>query len=190
MQFLIFLVNLIFGVAVTLLLVRLLLQKLGASWYNPITRFCLTVTNPVIKPLRRVIPGVAGFDLSIVALAWVLASIQACLLVLLHYQAAPQVIGVVCLAFLMLVAKLIYIYMAAIIILAISSWFTASRQMPLIELVDLLTYPLLSRIQQRLPMVGGIDFSPMLVLLILYIVSRFLLQPLLGHALRIALLGV
>lgn len=190
MQLLSFLVNLVFGAAVTLLLVRLLLQKHQASWYNPLTRFCLSVTNPVVKPLRRVIPGVGGFDLSIVVLAWIVACVQACLLIALQYRAVPQVIGVVAFAFLTLLVKLVYIYMGAIIILAISSWFSASRHQPLIEIVDLLTYPLLSRIQKRLPVVSGIDFSSMLALLVLYVVSRFVLQPLEVYTLRLALFGV
>lgn len=190
MQLIVFLINLILGSYVTILLLRLLLQKANASWYNPITRLCLVLTNPVIKPLRRVIPGVAGFDLSIIAFAWVLACIQITAVVFILYELPPHVLGVVLYGLLSMVSSLFYIYIAAIIVFSISSWFVVSQRHPLIEIVTLLSSPILSRLQRVVPTLSGIDFSPFIAIIGIYIISNFLLHPLLAYTLRLVLFKV
>ncbi|MEA3643742.1 MAG: YggT family protein, partial [Lamprobacter sp.] len=68
---LIFLVKTLFGLYITLVVIRFLLQWARADFYNPISQFVVKLTSPVLRPLRKVIPGYAGLDLSTVVLAWV-----------------------------------------------------------------------------------------------------------------------
>ncbi|MCH9769711.1 MAG: YggT family protein, partial [Gammaproteobacteria bacterium] len=63
MRALISLLDLLFYVYTIILLLRLLLQKLGANYFNPIVQFLVKVTEPIIRPLRSILPGFRGYDL-------------------------------------------------------------------------------------------------------------------------------
>ena len=68
----IFLLNTIFGIYITLLLLRFLLQILRADFYNPVCQLLVKITNPLLTPLRRVIPGFFGIDFAAIVLLFIL----------------------------------------------------------------------------------------------------------------------
>ena len=78
----VFLVQVLFGLYATLVVLRFLLQLTRADFYNPISQFIVKATRPLLNPLRRVIPGVSGIDLASLVLAWLVITIEqlACLL--------------------------------------------------------------------------------------------------------------
>jgi YggT family protein len=84
------LIHILFDSYIVILLLRLMLQKLGANWYNPISQFIIQLTEKPLKPLRKFIPGVAGFDLSILLLAFVLQYIEIVLLWVLQFGPVPN----------------------------------------------------------------------------------------------------
>lgn len=172
-----FLIHVLFESYVFLLLLRVWLQKLSGSWYNPITRFCLQLTNPVVKPLRRFIPGIGGFDLSVVLAAWVFEVAQLALLSFLR-MSEPSWLGVIVFALFALITKTISIFLFATIIAAIMSWFVTARQNPIAEVAELLSAPLVNSVRQLLPAIGGLDLSPMVVIFGLYVVQQFVVNPL------------
>ena len=72
----VFLIQTLFGLYILLVVLRFLLQTTRADFYNPISQFIVKATAPVLKPLRRLIPGFAGVDLSSLVLAWLLKSLE------------------------------------------------------------------------------------------------------------------
>ena len=64
----VFLIKALFGLYILAVMLRFLLQTVRADFYNPISQFLVKVTNPPLKPLRRLIPGLLGLDMAALAL--------------------------------------------------------------------------------------------------------------------------
>ena len=79
----VFLVQTLFGLYILVILLRFLLQWFRADFYNPLSQFVVKVTNPVLKPVRRVIPGYGGIDIASLVVAWILKSIELMLVLVL-----------------------------------------------------------------------------------------------------------
>lgn len=180
------LVHLVFGSYIFIFLLRFLLQKLNASWYNPISQLIIRLTEKPLKPIRKWIPGFKGFDFSIIALAAVLQIIEIILLMAIQFAVMPHFFGIVITTIAKLLSKFLTIYIYAIIINAIASWFARSKH-PILDVVQLITWPVLSRLHRFIPSISGIDISPIIALLLLTFLNLLLIQPLLGLGTTLAL---
>ncbi len=161
-------------------LVRVWMQWARAPFRNPIGEFVLAATNWAVLPLRRFIPGLFGADLASVLAAWlvqiIFLGIMAGLtgLVLLTPGA---VLGVAWMAALAVIRMFIYLLMGVVIIAALLSWINPYS--PFLTLFDGLARPLLGPVRRRMPAMGGVDFSPLVVILLLQVALIVLanLQP-------------
>jgi YggT family protein len=164
------LVQVAFGFYILAVLLRLLFQLVRADFYNPVSQFIVALTNPSLRPLRRVIPGLFGIDLASVVL---LVGLQALELYLLHvlrgYPVNP--VGLFFFAVVELVRLTINVFFFAIIIRVLMSWFMpfGMRHHPVGNLLVSLTEPLMAPARRWLPPIAGFDLSPILVLLLLQI---------------------
>ncbi len=104
------------------MLLRFLLQVVRADFYNPISQFLVKVTNPVLLPLRRVIPGVGGIDLSSLLLALVLQMLAIALMMLLNGISPPNVFTLAGWGALGVIGLLVNIYFFALLAMIILSW--------------------------------------------------------------------
>ena len=86
---LIFLVKTLFGLYIAIVMIRFLLQWARADFYNPISQFVVKVTSPVLRPMRKVIPGYGGLDLSALVLAWLLKAVELALMSML-FELVPE----------------------------------------------------------------------------------------------------
>jgi YggT family protein len=167
-----FLLNVIFGLYIFAVLLRFLLQLVRADFYNPIAQFLVSITNPPLKPLRRVIPGMFGIDFASVVLLVLLELIFQTLLAALLNQpvtvAALLVHGVFD-----LLQSTLSIYLYGILIMVILSWINPYPN-PVSQLLGRLTDPLLRPARQMLPSFSGIDLSPMLVMVGIVLVQMAL----------------
>jgi YggT family protein len=173
------LIHIAFDSYIVILLLRLMLQKLQANWYNPVSQFLVQLTEKPLKPLRRFIPGFHGYDLSIVAFAVILQIIEIFLLVLLQFSAFPHLLGLLIATIGELLSKCVYIYIYAIIINAIASWIPPMQGQPATQIVYLITEPLLFYARRIIPVVAGIDLSPMIVLVVLTLINLLIVGPIL-----------
>jgi len=155
---LVFIVNFIFSAYIYILLLRLFMQKLGASWHNPLSQFVVKATDPLIKPLQRIVPGVGGFDLSVVALAIVLQLIAFWILAFLVFKTLPGMLGSLVVVVAYMASKVINLFFVIVIASAILSWFPNARAHPVANIVDLLAYPLTSLARRIIPLIGGDRF--------------------------------
>lgn len=180
----VFLIQLVFDFYLYLLILRLLMQKLSINWSNPVTQMVIKVTEPVLKPLRRYIPGFKGFDLSILVLALVIAMVQQLIVVGLSYGFMPRVLGLIMIAAITLVNKALYCFIFAIIVSALISWFPRLQGGPLSHIVNTISEPCLRLPRRFIPLIGGFDVSPVVALLVLYWLSLLFIQPLMAMAIR------
>jgi YggT family protein len=167
---LIFLVNTVFGLFVVALLLRFYLQWARASHRNPLSEFLQALTDFMVRPARRLVPGLWGLDLATLALAWLVQLTE--ILVVLQIKdyglgpAAGQSFAAAALLALVMLVKIgLYIVMAAVIVQVVLSW--VSPYSPLMPLVNSMTRPFLRVFQRRLPPIGNVDLSPLIALVVI-----------------------
>ncbi len=171
-----YLISTLLDLYITAVMLRLLLQWVRADFYNPICQFLLVVTNPLLIPLRRVIPSFGQLDTASVALMVALELIS---VATVNYLAGGPLAPaeMVLLAFSKLLLTLLWIYFFLIIALVIISWVGTGLRHPIIPLMVQLTRPVLAPFRRFLPPVGGFDLAPLFAL----IAIQFLIILLTGN---------
>lgn len=154
----------------TAILLRLLLQWARADFYNPVVQFLVTITNPPLLRLRRIIPSIGRLDTAALLLAMAL-EVLGVWLVSLIAPSGMRWPAILIFAVQKLVMSVLLIYFFLIIVAVILSWVGARSRHPVVPLVFQLTEPVLRPIRKVIPPIGGIDLSPLFAL----IAIRFLL---------------
>ena len=170
-QIILFVLDTVCGFLTLALLVRFALQWARAPFRNPLGQFIVAVTDWMVRPVRRVVPGLFGLDLASLLLAWLWqVTYQGIALglsgVLFAVSAAP-VLVVALLAALEVVKISLYLVMGAVLVSAVFSW--VNPYAPLAEVFNTVTRPLLRPFRRFIPPVGGVDLSPLALLLVLQI---------------------
>ncbi|KGD74919.1 membrane protein [Tatumella morbirosei] len=162
-----FLVKTVIDLYVMVLLLRIWMQWARCDFYNPLAQFIVKLTQPVIRPLRRIIPAMGPIDTASLVLALVLTIIKFPLLMLI--QSGGFVIGLsnVLIGVLSLLKAAGNLVFWVILIRSLMSWVSQGRS-PIDYVLVQLTEPLMAPVRRILPAMGGIDFSAMVVILILY----------------------
>ena len=173
---LVFLIETLFGLYALVVMLRFLLQWARADFYNPLSQFIVKVTAPPLRPLRRLIPGLRGWDLASLVLAWLVKSLEL-MLVLLVLGRGGSALGAFVWSIPELVALTLNIFLFAILIQALLSWFQGGYH-PLAGVLDRLTAPLLAPARRLLPPMSGLDLSPMLAMIAIILLKMLLLPPL------------
>ena len=180
-------IRVIFDSYIVILLLRFILQKLHANWFNPISQFIIKLTELPLKPFKKIIPGFKGFDFSILFFAFIVQLIEMLLLTLLNAQTFPNIFGLFVLSLGEILYKFVYIYIYAIIINALASWIPSIQSNPLIDIIQLIVYPLLSRVRQMIPLIAGIDISPIPAILGLTVINMLIVTPIMNIGAQLAL---
>ncbi len=168
-QALSFLLESLLGLFALALLARFYLQLFRAAYRNPITYFLSALTDFIVRPARRIIPGLWGMDLTTFLLAWVTEIIMLYGVLLLkgyELKTAPLVAfgGLAALALVEIIKLSIWIFMAAVIIQAVLSWINPYSQIA--PMLNSITQPFLRLFQKLLPPIGNVDLSPLFVIII------------------------
>ncbi len=173
----VFLVQVVFGAYVLVLMLRFLLQLFRADFYNPVSQFVVKVTTPVLQPLRRIIPGVAGLDVASIFAMWILKSIELWLTISISGMGG-NLLTAAAWAIPELASLAINVFLFAILIQVILSWVNPGGYNPAASLIDSLTAPLLGPARRLIPPISGLDLSPMVVMIGLVLLKMLLLPPL------------
>lgn len=174
---LVFLIQVLFGAFSLVVLLRFILQLVKADFYNPISQFVIKVTTPLLRPLRRIIPGVAGVDMASLVLLWLLKSVELLLILAINGKSTP-LLAAFALAIPEMAALAINFYLFAILIQVILSWVSPGGYNPAVSLIYSITQPLLRPAQRIIPPIGGLDLSPMVVMVGLVLLEMLLIPPL------------
>lgn len=162
-----FLVGTLLSLYVSALILRMLLGMSKADFYNPVSQFLVTITNPPLRILRRFIPAAGPIDTASLLLALVLKMLEIGIIAGLHGVAVP-IFGLLLISVVSLLKLVIWIYIISIIVQAVMSWFQASGGMgrnPVADLVYSLNRPVLNPIRRILPSTGMVDLSPLVAII-------------------------
>ena len=166
----VFLVDTLLTLATIFFLLRFVLQAVRADFYNPITQGIVRLTDPVLKPLRRVVPPAGGLDSAALLLCILLQT-----LLLLFLGAAP-VTAVGCAGTPEATLDLLLdLYWFALIILVVASWIAPGNRHPGLDLLYQVTEPVVAPFRRLIPPMGGLDLSIIFVFLALSLVANYLL---------------
>ena len=169
------------------MVLRFLLQLVRADFYNPISQFLVKITNPLVIPLRKVIPGLGGMDLASLLLALVLQMLSIVVLMALYGLGLPNPILLLLWSALGLVGLLVNIYFFALLAMIILSWLAPGSGNPAVFLLYQITEPVMAPFRKLLPPMGGMDFSPILVFILINVVQIALRHMAAGVGLHPAL---
>ncbi|MCK5639185.1 MAG: YggT family protein [Gammaproteobacteria bacterium] len=178
-----FLISTVFGLYILLIMLRFLLARVGVDFYNPISQFLVKATNPGLRPLRRVIPGLWGIDFASVVLMLLLQSLLGLILRLLEMPFgsllyATSTAGIGLWAISELVALVFNVFIFSILIHVILSWVNPGTYNPVTVILHGLNEPILRPIRRMMPVISGFDLSPLLALVGLQILKMLVMPPL------------
>ncbi|WP_105900839.1 YggT family protein [Vibrio gangliei] len=163
-----FLVSTVFDLYIMVVILRVWLQLARADFYNPFSQFVVKATQPVVAPLRRVIPSVGNIDLATVLFAYALSVLKFVCLILISNGSLVFSASFLMFGALALIKAAGGLLFWILLIRAILSWVSQGRS-PVEYVMVQLTEPMLSPIRRLLPPMGGFDFS----LLVLFLVLQF-----------------
>ncbi len=170
-----FLIEVVIGFYLLVVILRFLFQVMRADFYNPLSQFVVVLTNPPLRFLRRFIPGFWGIDIASVVLALAVALLKLYLITTIsgiRVGAGPAVL----LAIAEILETVVYVFIVVTIARAILSWFQPGYH-PLVRLLDSLSEPLLLPIRRVLPPIGGLDFSPFVLIILLTLALKLIVAP-------------
>jgi YggT family protein len=179
------LIELVFEAAVTLLLLRVAAEACRADFHNPLSQFIYRYTNPVLAPIRRVLPNWRRINLAALLLAWLAMLLKRVLLFAVQGVVAHP-LGLIVLALAELLDFALLFYLVLIFGWSLLSMFSVDQRHPLLKLAGALVAPLLRPLRGRL-VAGQIDFAPMVVMIVLLLARLLIAAPLLDLGARLAL---
>lgn len=179
------LVDVVFGLLLGIVLLRVLLQAARANFYNPICQALYKATNPILMPAAKVLPAVRGWNLAGIVLAWIVAILWIAALAALTAR-LPGFLGLLVLGLAKLVDYTLMLFFWLILIRVILSFVGSNFDNPTVPLIYKLTDPLLLPVQRVLPAPGGLDFSPLVVSVALYLGRYLIAAPLFDLGVRLA----
>ncbi len=181
------LIELAFDAVVALLLLRLLAEACRADFNNPLSQFVYRYTNPVLAPIRRLLPNWRRINLAALLLAW-LAMLLKRLLLFSLLGVLPHPIGLLVLSLAELLDFALLFYLVLIFGWSLASMFAADRRQPVLRLAGNIVMPLLRPLQGKL-VFGQIDFAPTVVMIVLLLARLLVAAPLLDLGTRLAVGG-
>ncbi len=171
------LINTVGSMVLLLVMLRFLLQLVRADFYNPISQFIVKFTNPVLVPLRRIIPGLGGLDIASLLLAYLVQLLTIAAILLVAGYGLPWA-NMIVWASVGVLSLILNIYFWSLIVVVIASWIAPNSYNPALILINQILEPVVRPIRAKMPDMGGIDLSPIIVFLLIQIVEILLLRPL------------
>jgi YggT family protein len=166
-----YLVQTLLSLYLLTMLLRFVLQLVRADFYNPISQFLVKVTNPLVIPLRRVLPGFAGLDMASLLLALLLQLAGIIALLLINGLVLPNILLLLVWSAIGLLGLLVNVYFFALLAMIILSWVAPGSNHPAIYLLHQITEPVMAPVRKALPAMGGMDFSPILVFILINVIQ-------------------
>lgn len=167
-----FVLETVFDLFILTALVRFWMQVFRVPARNPMAQFTIAVTDFAVKPLRRIIPGLFGLDLASFVVAWMAEFLLQALLLLVasaDLTGHPAIFSALLfIALVKLLRLTVYIVMGAVLLQALLSWVNPYH--PVAPFFDALTRPFLKPFQRAIPPIGGVDVTPVLVLILCQLV--------------------
>lgn len=183
----VYLIQTLLSLYLVAMLLRFVLQLVRADFYNPICQFLVKITNPLVIPLRRVLPGFGGLDLASLLLAILLQLAGIVAILLISGVGLPNPLILLLWSAIGVLGLLVNIYFFALLAMIILSWIAPGSNHPAIYLLFQITEPVMAPFRKALPAMGGMDFSPILVFILINVIQIALRHMAAGAGLHPAL---
>ena len=178
---LIFIIQTLGSLYLLIVLMRFILQLVRANFYNPLCQFVVKATQPLLKPLRRVIPSLFGLDMSSLVLALLLQILLFVVILMLNgYQAFTVLL--LPWALIGIFSLFLKIIFWSMIISVILSWVAPGSRSPGAELVYQITEPVLAPFRRLIPNLGGLDISPIFAFIAIQLLQSWVIPRLAYYA--------
>ncbi|WLI45047.1 YggT family protein [Pseudomonas beijingensis] len=161
-----------------IVLLRFVLQLVRANFYNPLCQFIVKATQPLLKPLRRIIPSLFGLDMSSLVLAILVQLALMALTLLLTYGTTGNPLQLLIWSIIGVTALFLKIFFFALIISVILSWVAPGSHNPGAELVNQICEPALAPFRRIVPNLGGLDISPILAFMVFKLIDMLVINNL------------
>ena len=161
-----------------IVLLRFILQLVRADFYNPLSQFIVRATHPLLKPLRKVIPSLAGLDLASLVLAILVQLVLMALTLMLLGYGLDNPVQLLVWSIIGVTALFVKVFFFALIINVILSWVAPGSTSSGAELVNQITEPALAPFRRFLPSMGGLDISPILAFMVIQLIQSYVIPPL------------
>tara|TARA_B100000614_G_scaffold71443_1_gene63636 strand:+ start:786 stop:1385 length:600 start_codon:yes stop_codon:yes gene_type:complete len=172
--------NTIAGLYLLFVVARFLLQVAKADFYNPISQAVFKATDPLVRVLRSFIPGYKGVDFSSLILAFIVQFIAISVTILLYGGTIPSIGFIITWSFIGVLNFIILFYYYALIASIVMSFvmmFSGNMNPhPILLLVWQITEPIMAPFRRVIPPMGGLDFSPIFIFLIIGLIRNFIYQ--------------
>lgn len=173
---LIYIIQTLGSLYLLIVLLRFILQLVRADFYNPLSQFTVKATQPLLKPLRRLIPSIAGLDTASLVLA---VLVQLLLMVvtlsLMGFNPISVIPQLLVWSLIGVTSLFLKVFFFALIVSVILSWVAPGSYNPGAQLVNQLCEPLLAPFRKLLPNLGGLDISPIFAFIALNLLDRFVI---------------
>lgn len=161
MSALYYIVDTLLSLVFFVFLLRLLLQLVRADFRNPVAQAVVRLTNPLILPLRRILPPAGKFDTASIVAVVLVALVEVVILYALRASGWPGAFEWLRLATLEIVTKLLWLYFYAIVLYALISLISPGVYSPVQSLLASLCEPVLRPFRRWIPGIAGLDLSPL-----------------------------
>jgi YggT family protein len=178
------LIQVIFGAIATLFLVRLAAEATRADFHNPLSQFIYRYTNPVLSPIRRVLPNWRRINLAALLVVWLTFLIERLLISALA-GAVPAIPGLLVLSLADLLDFALLFYIVVIFGWSLMTMLSADPHQPLVRLAGNIVAPVLRPLRGKM-VVGSIDFSPTVVVIVLLLARILIAAPLFDLGARLS----
>ncbi|ARS50866.1 YggT family protein [Ectopseudomonas hydrolytica] len=176
---LIYIIQTLGSLYLLIVLLRFILQLVRADFYNPLSQFIVKATQPLLTPLRRIIPGFAGLDLASLVLAiLVQLLLMVVTLTLMGYNVGGFILQLLVWSVIGVTSLFLKVFFFALIISVILSWVAPGSYNPGAQLVNQICEPLLAPFRKLLPNLGGLDISPIFAFITINLIDRFVIGSL------------
>lgn len=173
-----FLLDTLFDLYLMLVILRLWLQLARADFYNPFSQFVVKATQPVVGPLRRLIPSFGRLDTATLVFALMVATIKIITLSMIFGGGFPPVLALIVTALALLISQILSLVFWILILRALLSWISQGKN-PMELVMMQLTEPFLAPIRRIIPPMGGLDLSVLVAILAIQFI-RILLGDFFG----------
>ena len=180
-----FLLEVVFSAAATLIVLRLLAEACRADFNNPLSQFVYRYTNPILSPIRRIIPNWRRINIAAALIAWLLMLLKR-LLIFVLLGRVPGIAGLLLLSFADLLDFILVFYLVLIFVWSLMSMFQVDRRQPVLRLMSSLVEPVLRPLRGKL-VAGGLDFGPFVTMVVLILLRLLVVEPLNGYGMQLAL---
>lgn len=173
-----YLIQTLFDLYTFILLLRIILQWSGVNYYNPLAQLTAKFTDKPLKPFRRILHTYRGIDFAAITLLVLIEMVKLMILLWVKLAFFPAISGIIILSFGMILNQAVSLFFYAIILIVVISWINPYSRSPIAEALHHITEPLLHPVRLILPQIGGLDLSPVLVLISLKLLTIIVVNPL------------